>query len=263
MSADKSQIMDPLEKLLSVVHDVKSPLLAIQRLSERLLEDSDSLSEDVRRRLELIHESAAEASTSLEECNISPTLSAGSSADHPPEPVDVAQVADEIVGSFRAHAECKSQTLRVDADDRADCRVLGDPLQLREAMNNLVSNALKFSPSGSTVEVGVRRSTDTVQFSVTDSGPGLSDREQDRLFEPLCNVGPDPTDGEGSTGLGLYIARRIVEEHEGTVEVESEKGSGSTFCFTLPAASSPASSASPADRSGAQWSSPSSAPALS
>jgi signal transduction histidine kinase len=254
--------MDPFEKLLSIVHDVKSPLLAIRRLSERLLENSDSLSEKERRRLELIHASAEEASTSLEEFNLSSTLNAEASDDHAPEPVDVAQLAEEIVGSFRAHAECKSQTLRVDADDRADCTVLGDPLQLREAMNNLVSNALKFSPSGSTIEVQVRRSQDTVRFSVTDPGPGLSEREQDRLFEPLCNVGPDPTDGEDSTGVGLYIARRIVEEHEGTVEVESEKGTGSTFRFTLPAASSPASPASPVERPGAEWSSLSSTPAL-
>lgn len=254
--------MDPLEKLLSVVHDVKSPLLAIQRLSERLLEDSDSLSEDVRRRLELIHESATEASASLESVDLSSTLNAAASADHPPEPVDVAQVAEEIVGSFRAHAESKSQTLRYVAEDEADCMVLGDPLQLREAMNNLVSNALKFSPSGSTVEVQVRREEDTVHFAVADPGPGLSEQEQDRLFEPLCNVGPDPTGGEDSTGVGLYIARRIVEEHEGTVEVESEKGTGSTFRFTLPASSSPASPSSHAERSGSAWSSPSSTPVL-
>lgn len=256
--------MDPLETLLSITHDVKSPLLAIRRLSERLLEDGDDLSEDVRRRLELIHESATEASEHLEAFNLSSTLGAGDVADHDPEPVDVAEAARTVVGSFRTHAECKSQTLRLaapPADEGADCTVLGDPLQLREAMNNLLSNALKFSPSGSAVEVRVRRAGDAVLFSVTDEGPGLTEREQDRLFEPLCNVGPDPTGGEDSTGVGLYIVRRIVEEHDGTVEVDAEKGRGSTFRLRLPAASGPSSSpATPAD---AEWSSPSSAPALS
>lgn len=250
--------MDPLEQLLSITHDVKSPLLAIRRLSERLLEDSD-VSEDVRRRLELIHESATEASEHLEEFNLSSTLN----ADHAPEPVDVAQVAEEVVSSFQTHAECKSQALHYavsHAEGTSDCTVLGDPLQLREAMNNLLSNALKFSPSDSTVEVWVRRSADAVLFSVADQGPGLTEREQDRLFEPLCNIGPDPTDGEDSTGVGLYIVRRIVEEHDGTVEVDSEKGQGSTFRLRLPAASSPTA---PAEQTDAEWSSPSSAPALS
>ena len=256
--------MDPFEKLLSITHDVKSPLLAIRRLSERLLEDSDALTEDVRRRLELIHESAAEASAQLEAFDLSSTLTASDVADHAPEPVDVAQVAETVVSSFQTHAECKSQTLHYavsHAEGTADCTVLGDPLQLREAMNNLLSNALKFSPSGSAVEVRVRRSADAVLFSVADEGPGLTEREQDRLFEPLCNVGPDPTDGEDSTGVGLYIVRRIVEEHDGTVEVDAEKGRGSTFRLRLPAASGPSSS--PAEPADAEWSSPSSAPALS
>lgn len=256
--------MDPLEKLVAITHDVKSPLLAIKRLAEGLLDDS-SLDEGVRRRLELIHESAAEASEHLDEFNLSSTLNTGAE-DHPPESVDVAAVAQKVVNGFQTQAECKAQTLRCTvshAEGPSDCTVQGDPLQLREAMNNLVSNALKFSPEESTIGVSVRRSGDTVVFSVTDDGPGLTDEEQERLFEPLCNVGPEPTDGEDSTGVGLYIVRRIAENHEGRVEVESEKGEGSTFRLLLPAASSPCPSRAHPDHSGAELSAPPSASALS
>lgn len=257
-------MMDPLEKLVAITHDVKSPLLAIKRLSEGLLEDSD-LDEGVRRRLELIHESAAEASEQLEEVNLSSTLNAGAE-DHPPEPVDVAAISKKVVEGFRTHAEYKSHTLRCtvpDAEGPADYTVLGDPLQLREAMSNLVSNALKFSPEGSTIEVSVRRTGKRVTFSVTDDGPGLTDEEQARLFEPFCNVGPEPTDGEGSTGVGLYIVRRIAERHDGCAEVNSAKGEGSTFRLRLPAASFPSAPIPQSDCRGAELPSPSSASALS
>jgi signal transduction histidine kinase len=233
--------MDPLEKLLAIAHDLKSPLLGIRRLSERLLESEDDLPEGVRRRLELIRDSAEEASTYLEDVNFSTTLAAIDTEDPPPEPVDVAEVAREVVDGLQTYAEGKSQTLHHTASpsaDRTDYTVLGDSLQLREAMNNLVSNALKFSPSGSTVEVTLRRSDETVSFSVVDEGPGLTPSEQDRIFEPLSQAGPDPTDGEETTGIGLYIVNRIVEKHDGAVEVESEKGEGATFRLKLPAASS-------------------------
>jgi len=236
--------MDPFEKLLAISHDIKSPLLAIRRLTERLLQEEDSLPEDVRRRLQLIYDSAEEASKYVEDLDVSSTL--GATDEDVSEPVDVAEIAREVVNGYQSYAECKSQTLRCAvASEEANFTVLGDPLQLREAMNNLVSNALKFSPSGTTVEVEVWRTGETICFSVADEGPGLHPREQERLFEPLVRAGPEPTDGEESTGVGLYIVKRIVDKHDGEVEVESEKGAGATFYLRLPAASSMTSSPPP------------------
>ena len=236
--------MDPLETLLTITHDIKNPLLAIRRLSERLLEDSDSLPEDARRRLALIHDSAEEASRYIEDLDVSSTLTAPDEG-YSPEPVDLAELTREVVNSFRPNAECKSQSLHYSVSPSAsdaDYTVRGDPLQLREAMNNLVSNALKISPSGSPVEVQVRRTTETVCFSVADEGPGVSRSEQKRLFEPLYQAGPAPTGEEETSGVGLYIVKRIVEKHDGEVDVESEKGVGSTFRLRFPAASATTSS---------------------
>jgi len=235
--------MDAFEKLLAITHDIKSPLLAIRRLSERLLQESDSLPEDVRRRLQLIHDSAEEASKYVEELDVSSTLAA--TEEDVSESVGVAEIAEEVVNAFQSYAECKSQTLRYTVSSpakEANFTVCGDPLQLREAMNNLVSNALKFSPSGSTVEVELRRTEETVCFAVADEGPGLSRSEQEQLFRPFFQAEPDPTAGEETTGVGLYIVKRIVEKHDGEIEVESEKGDGSTFRLRFPVASTGASS---------------------
>lgn len=243
--------MDPLEELPAIVHDVKSPLFAIRRLVETVLEREDTLSEDVRRKLQLIHDAAVEASTVLEDLELSSDSDTSKKAEPFPKPVDVAQIAGEVVQSFRPHAECKDQTLHYtvsQARNGDDYLVMGEPGQLREAMNNLVNNALKYSPLGQPVEVRVSRFAEMVHFSVRDNGPGLSERDKELLFEPFQSVEPEPTGGETSTGVGLYIVDRIVDAHNGEVEVESEKGKGSTFTLRFPAAHVSTSPAWSSDR---------------
>lgn len=215
----------------AVVHDLKNPILAIERLSSLLLEE-EALSENTRRKLALIQSSAEEASGYLEELDLSSVPALPEKFFR--EPVDLGGLAQQVVESFRTHAEYKDQELRCETSDE-ECRVIGDAVRLREAMNNLVSNALKYSPHGATVEVRVERCGESVCFSVSDDGPGLSDTEQQRLFEPFQRPGPQPTAGEGSSGLGLYIVKEIVDRHGGEIEVETVEGVGSTFTLVFPA----------------------------
>lgn len=222
---------DRSRPLSTTVHELKNPILAIERLSGLLLE-KESLSENARRKLGLIHSSAKEASGYLEELDLSsvPVLPEKFFC----EPVNVGDLARQVVKSFRTHAEYKDQALRCEASDER-CMVVGDSVRLREAMNNLVSNALKYTPNGGTIVVQVERCEEAVCFSVSDDGPGLSEEERKRLFEPFQRPGPQPTDGEGSSGLGLYIVKEIVDRHGGNVEVEATKGEGSTFRLVFPA----------------------------
>jgi len=218
----------------AVLHDLKNPLLAIERLSDILLENQ-SLPEDAERKLELIHSSAKEASDYLQELDFSspPALS----EEFDSEPVDISVLAGQVVDAFQAHAEYKGQTLRcVTLDENAT--VVGDEVRLREAMKNLVNNALKYSPRDETVQVRVVRSGETVRFSVCDNGPGLTEDDLGHLFEPFRRLTNQPTDGEVSLGLGLYLVKEIVSRHDGTVDVETAKGEGSTFTLVLPSASS-------------------------
>lgn len=220
-------------QLSAVLHELKNPILAIERLSDILLEE-EKLSDDTKRKIELIYTSAKEASGYLEEMNFSspPVLVDNFTF----EPVDVVDLAEQVVEGFQPHAEYKNQELRR-ADFAESAVVVGDEVRLQEAMKNLVNNALKYSPHGETVEVRVTRSEETVRFSVSDSGPGLEEDDLDRLFKPFQRLAQQPTDGEVSLGLGLYLVKEIIGRHEGEVDVETTRGEGSTFTLILPAAS--------------------------
>ena len=220
-------------QLSAVLHELKNPILAIERLSDILLEE-EKLSNDTKRKIELIYTSAKEASGYLEEMDFSspPVLVDNFTF----EPVDVVDLAEQVVESFQPHAEYKNQELRR-ADFAESAVVVGDEVRLQEAMKNLVNNALKYSPHGETVEVWVTRSEETVRFSVSDSGPGLEEDDLDRLFKPFQRLAQQPTDGEVSLGLGLYLVKEIIGRHEGEVDVETTRGEGSTFTLILPAAS--------------------------
>ena len=220
-------------QLSAVLHELKNPILAIERLSDILLEE-EKLSNDTKRKIELIYTSAKEASGYLKEMDFSspPVLVDNFTF----EPVDVVDLAEQVVESFQPHAEYKNQELRR-ADFAESAVVVGDEVRLQEAMKNLVNNALKYSPHGETVEVRVTRSEETVRFSVSDSGPGLEEDDLDRLFKPFQRLAQQPTDGEVSLGLGLYLVKEIIGRHEGEVDVETTRGEGSTFTLILPAAS--------------------------
>ena len=220
-------------QLSAVLHELKNPILAIERLSDILLEE-EKLSDDTKRKIELIYTSAKEASGYLEKMDFSspPVLVDNFTF----EPVDVVDLAEQVVEGFQPHAEYKNQELRR-ADFAESAVVVGDEVRLQEAMKNLVNNALKYSPHGETVEVRVTRSEETVRFSVSDSGPGLEEDDLDRLFKPFQRLAQQPTDGEVSLGLGLYLVKEIIGRHEGEVDVETTRGEGSTFTLILPAAS--------------------------
>lgn len=221
-------------QLSAVLHELKNPILAIERLSDIILE-KEKLSSDAKRKIELIHTSAKEASEYLKEMDFSspPVLADNFTF----EPVDVVGLAERVVESFQPHAEYKDQELRR-ADFAETAVVIGDKVRLLEAMKNLVNNALKYSPRGETVDVRVTQSKGKVRFSVSDSGPGLDESDLDRLFKPFQRLAQQSTDGEVSLGLGLYLVKEIMSRHDGEVDVDTEEGKGSTFTLILPAASS-------------------------
>lgn len=118
--------------------------------------------------------------------------------------------------------------------DRPDVILRADPDRLRQVMDNLISNAVKYGPMGGTVTVRAEPLEGCWRVSVQDEGPGIREEERERLFQYFGRLSSRPTGGEKSTGLGLAITRRVVEAHGGTIGVESEPGCGSTFWFTLP-----------------------------
>ena len=110
----------------------------------------------------------------------------------------------------------------------------GDGRLLRQVMDNLITNAIKYSPNGGTVTIGGRFNEHTVTVFVRDEGAGISEKDQSRVFERFFRVESTLTSKTSGTGLGLYLVKAIIDAHGGSIHVKSQPGQGSTFYFTLP-----------------------------
>jgi signal transduction histidine kinase len=115
--------------------------------------------------------------------------------------------------------------------------VLTDPAYLVRILDNLVTNAIKFSPAGSQVRLGSEHVDQHLVVTVEDQGPGFSDEDRRFLFQKFRKLSARPTAGESSNGLGLAIIKILVDRLQGSIELKSQPGKGSTFIVTLPAKS--------------------------
>jgi signal transduction histidine kinase len=151
-----------------------------------------------------------------------------------PEPSDLATIAREVVETLdRSSHRLPTHQLVLDASDPISG--VWDPQRLRQVVSNLVSNALKYSPEGGTVHVRVLREGDEAVLQVEDEGIGIDPAESVKLFQPFERA-TIVRHSVGGVGLGLYIARQIVEAHNGTISIESTPGKGSVFIVRLPGA---------------------------
>ncbi|MDQ3524863.1 MAG: ATP-binding protein [Chloroflexota bacterium] len=130
-----------------------------------------------------------------------------------------------------APERCEERDIVFDAPQAVDG--LWDPVRIDHVVTNLVSNALKYSPAGGEVRVRIVEDDNWVQLDVTDSGIGIPADEQDLLFEPFAR-GSNTGENIAGSGLGLYIANRIVQRHGGTIAIQSALGTGTTVTARLP-----------------------------
>lgn len=163
-----------------------------------------------------------------------------------PEPRDAADLAQQVVAAHQTGADEAGIELRVDmgdADGDGDgpgpdastgLNVHVDPERIRQALGNLVTNAIRFTPSGGDVSVSVRRDGSSVLLAVQDDGPGISAEHLPRLFDRFYRVEGSRSRETGGSGLGLAIAKHLVEAHDGSIEVSSTEGAGSVFTIRLP-----------------------------
>jgi signal transduction histidine kinase len=156
----------------------------------------------------------------------------------------VRAIARHVAELFRPGAPTHELTVEV---PEGPVVVTCDPMRLEQVLGNLVSNAIKYSPEGGPVRMSVRRHEGEAQVRVEDSGMGIPAEEQARLFEPFRRGGLDRRSTIPGVGLGLYIARRIVEAHGGRITLRSEPGLGSEFTVALPAAPAGGEAGRPAD----------------
>ncbi len=154
-----------------------------------------------------------------------------------PEPLDLSALAGEVVERLGVLAEERGQTLELEAP--APAPVQGDRLVLRQALVNLVDNAIKYSPERTRVRVRTGVGDGQAWAEVVDQGPGLAAEHRERVFERFYRVDKSRSREVGGTGLGLALVKWAAEAHHGKVELETAEGRGSTFRLALPAAPAP------------------------
>jgi signal transduction histidine kinase len=229
------EVMNALknEFLGMAAHDLRSPISNIESLADLLLESEAEIRSDER--LELITMIRQLSQGMMKLLNDLLDIAAIESGKIALQltPVSIPYYLMEVANYNRLLAERKKISLVTDVAETLPVTAF-DQDRIRQVLNNLLSNAIKFSPTHTVVTLEAYRMAAGVEFSVTDQGPGIQPEDQGKLFGAFQRVGPQPTAGESSTGLGLSICKKIVELHGGTIGVESTVGRGSRFYFTLP-----------------------------
>src|SRR6201991_4866444 len=223
------------EILGTVAHDLKNPLGVILGRTEMLTEliGAGSSKESITAQVEHIRD-ATKRLTSMVDHLISDAMADAFDITIRREPVDIAALVSEVAEANKPSAMNKQQTITVSATP--NIVTMCDTDRIREAIDNLVSNAIKYSPIGGRISVVVAHEDDNTVMRVTDQGAGLSPEDLGRLFGRFQRLSAKPTAGESSTGLGLSIVKRIIDMHGGEVTATSAgPNKGSTFTITLPA----------------------------
>jgi signal transduction histidine kinase len=153
----------------------------------------------------------------------------------PREVLDLRQMVIGLLRDIEPEAQRRGQRLHVSLP-AGPVPTLADPANLPEAITNLLSNAIKYTPDGGQIDVRLRVEGQHVLFEVEDTGYGIPADKQERLFQPFYRAKTDATAHIEGTGLGLYLVKKIVEQHGGTMRFRSEPGVGSLFGFELPLA---------------------------
>jgi signal transduction histidine kinase len=223
------------EILGTVAHDLKNPLGVILGRTEILNEmiaGAGALDENLKVQIAYIRD-AANRLTEMVDDLVSDAMADALDITVRREPVDISVLVEEVAEANRPLAARKKQTISVAAppNHAAMC----DADRIREAIDNLVSNAVKYSPIGGAIDLLVAQEEGGILVQVSDQGAGLSPEDISRLFGRFQRLSAKPTAGETSTGLGLSIVKRIVDLHGGRVAVESAgPGKGATFKMILP-----------------------------
>jgi signal transduction histidine kinase/DNA-binding NarL/FixJ family response regulator len=223
------------EILGTVAHDLKNPLGVILGRTEMLTEliGAGSPRESVTAQVEHIRD-ATKRLTSMVDHLISDAMADAFDITIRREPVDIAGLVSEVADANQPLAVNKQQTITVSAPP--NFVTMCDSDRMREAIDNLISNAIKYSPIGGKIAVLVSHEASNTVIRIADEGAGLSPEDIGRLFGRFQRLSAKPTAGESSTGLGLSIVKRIIDMHGGRVTADSEgPGQGSTFTVVLPA----------------------------
>ncbi|UCD11658.1 MAG: PAS domain S-box protein [Nitrospinaceae bacterium] len=213
-------------------HDLRNPLYVIRSYSEALLADGQGPINDQQKKLLIRILEAGNQMTALLDNLLDISKIESGRCDLHLETQDFNALVRKQMELHQLLAGEKNIRIRFEEGELAPFPY--DKDSLTQVTGNLISNAIKFSPPGSTITLATEEAQGRARFSVRDEGPGISKEDREHLFGTFRKLSAKPTGGEKSTGLGLAIAKKIVHLHGGDIGVLSTPGTGSTFYFTLP-----------------------------
>ncbi len=213
-------------------HDLRNPLVSIRGFSEIMLEgEAGPLTDDQREFITIIN-SASQSMLALVNDLLDVSVIESGKLELRKTVQSLASLILDRIRLQEIPSRQKNITIRTELGKVPDFAF--DTERIAQVVDNLVSNAVKFSPPGSEILVRMDMKDDAVSCSVIDHGPGLSPEDRTKLFGEFQRLSARPTGGEKSTGLGLSIVKKIVEAHGGVIDVISEPGEGSEFYFSIP-----------------------------
>jgi two-component system phosphate regulon sensor histidine kinase PhoR len=216
----------------NVSHELRTPVTVIKGYAETLL--SGALSTDPDRAisfLEKIHRHAERLASLVGDLLTLSELEAG---EKPPQPVPVA--IEGAVGHACALLEEKARNKKINIDRRGiegALSVLADRRKFEQVMVNLLDNALKYTPENGSITISAKEADGIVAIKITDTGIGIPTNDLPRIFERFYRVDTARSREQGGTGLGLAIVKHIIQQHGGSIAVESTPGKGSTFTVSM------------------------------
>ncbi|MFF4116771.1 ATP-binding protein [Streptomyces sp. NPDC001714] len=217
-----------------IAHELRSPLTNIRGWLEVT---RDGLVDPDPALLGSLHEEALVLQRIIDDLQDLAAADAGTLRVHR-EPVRAADLIEQVAAAHRVAADAAGVTLLTDADGTA--WLDADPVRMRQALGNLVSNAIRHTPADGTVTLAARRAHGDVVLTVTDTGPGIAADDLPHVFERFWRAEKSRSRRTGGSGLGLPIVRHLLAAHHGTAEARSEPGKGAEFTLRLPAAQAPA-----------------------
>lgn len=220
------------EFLANMSHELRTPLHTVIGFSELLNEEMKGpLNPDQKRFIGHIHRDAQHLLSLINEILDLSKIEAGK-VELRFETLDLVGIIEDTLASIRP--QCAAKSIRLETHIPRSIPVRGDRVRTRQILYNLLSNAVKFTPDGGKVGVEVVRVDAFAQISIVDTGIGISAEDHDSIFDKFHQVGAATSGLREGTGLGLPITRHLVEEHGGRIWLESERGKGSRFTFTIP-----------------------------
>ena len=216
----------------NVSHELKTPLAAIRGLVETMVDDPDMPTDMRQRFLGKVHDQS-DRLTNIVMDLLTLSRADATQREESSDVVNLQQLIQMSTQQLDSHAQAKGVTLEVSNDDHG-IMILGDMELLRQALDNLINNGIKYSEAGDTVSVSVHLDENEAVITIQDTGLGIPKQHLDRIWERFYRVDKARSRQVGGTGLGLSIVRNVITRHGGSVAVESEADVGSTFTVRLP-----------------------------